>query len=84
MFAEDSIALLKASGINFSAHQSDGISVEHFGELLMASGLVLVDDVRWLSFHSGEQDLSAAPPFVHTARTVPHTTFVQATTSGTC
>lgn len=53
MYAEDSIALLKASGIDFARHAREGISLPHFGELLMTSGLVLVPDVRWISFHSG-------------------------------
>jgi hypothetical protein len=27
--------------------------VFRFGELMMTSGLVLMDNVRWISFHSG-------------------------------
>lgn len=53
MYAEDSIELLKQSGIDFSKHEHHGIDVPRFGELLMTSGLVLMDDVRWISFHSG-------------------------------
>lgn len=53
MYAEDSIQLLKESGIDFARHASEGIDVARFGELIMMSGLVLCDDVKWVSFHSG-------------------------------
>ncbi|CAM9401904.1 unnamed protein product, partial [Discosporangium mesarthrocarpum] len=53
MYAHDSIELLKNSGIDFDAHESRGIDVHHFGELLMTSGLVLLPNVHWISFHSG-------------------------------
>ena len=53
MYAQDSIDLLVRSGIDFEAHDARGIDVDHFGELLMTSGLVLNDEVKWLSFHSG-------------------------------
>lgn len=33
--------------------QRHGIDVFRFGEVLMTSGLVLMDEVRWISFHSG-------------------------------
>jgi CCR4-NOT transcription complex subunit 7/8 len=50
--AHDSIELLKTSGIDFEKFQKHGIDVPHFGELMMMSGLVLNDDVKWVSFHS--------------------------------
>lgn len=53
MYAQDSIDLLTRSGIEFRLHEEKGIDVEHFGELLMTTGLVLNDDVKWISFHSG-------------------------------
>ena len=53
MYAEDSIELLKQSGIDFERHASEGVDVQRFGELIMMSGLVLVDEVKWISFHSG-------------------------------
>jgi CCR4-NOT transcription complex subunit 7/8 len=53
MYAQDSIDLLTNSGINFSKHEQFGIDVEVFGEVLTSSGLVLLDDVKWISFHSG-------------------------------
>ncbi|KAI8852705.1 ribonuclease H-like domain-containing protein [Chytridium lagenaria] len=53
MYAQDSIDLLTKSGIDFKKHEEHGIDVEHFGELLTSSGFVLVDEVKWISFHSG-------------------------------
>jgi len=52
MFAQDSIELLKTSGIDFDKFEEFGIDVHTFGELMMMSGLVLTDDVKWISFHS--------------------------------
>ncbi|CAO3600380.1 unnamed protein product [Absidia cylindrospora] len=54
MYAQDSIELLTKSGIEFKKHEDYGIDVEHFGELLISSGFVLLDDVKWVSFHSGD------------------------------
>ncbi|VDO96582.1 unnamed protein product [Soboliphyme baturini] len=53
MYAQDSIDLLQNSGIQFKHHEDDGIEVFHFAELLITSGLVLCENVKWLSFHSG-------------------------------
>ncbi|KAJ1651510.1 CCR4-NOT core DEDD RNase subunit [Dispira simplex] len=53
MYAQDSIELLTNSGIDFNKNKEMGIDVEDFGELMISSGLVLEDDVRWISFHSG-------------------------------
>uniref|UniRef100_A0A7S1YCK0 poly(A)-specific ribonuclease n=1 Tax=Grammatophora oceanica TaxID=210454 RepID=A0A7S1YCK0_9STRA len=53
MFAQDSIDLLVNSGISFEDHATRGIDPLLFGELLMVSGLVLDDRVKWVSFHSG-------------------------------
>jgi CCR4-NOT transcription complex subunit 7/8 len=51
MYAQDSIDLLTKSGIDFKKNQEFGILVEDFGELVMSSGLVLFNDVKWVSFH---------------------------------
>lgn len=53
MYAQDSIDLLQKSGISFEDHARRGIDPLLFGELLMVSGLVLDDRVKWVSFHSG-------------------------------
>ncbi|SMR56720.1 unnamed protein product [Zymoseptoria tritici ST99CH_1A5] len=53
MYAESSIELLKASGVDFHRHLEMGVSHEAFGALLTTSGLAFNTDVHWLSFHSG-------------------------------
>ncbi|MEQ2194554.1 CCR4-NOT transcription complex subunit 7 [Xenoophorus captivus] len=53
MYAQDSIELLTTSGIQFKKHEEEGIETLYFAELLMTSGVVLCDGVKWLSFHSG-------------------------------
>ncbi|KAL5012248.1 hypothetical protein ScPMuIL_010799 [Solemya velum] len=53
MYAQESIDLLTNSGIQFKKHEDDGIDVNSFAELLMTSGIVLNEQVKWLSFHSG-------------------------------
>ena len=53
MYAQDSIDLLTRSGIEFKQHEERGIDVDYFGEVFMTSGLVLNDDIKWISFHSG-------------------------------
>jgi len=50
--AHDSIELLKTSGIDFNKFNELGIDLPKFGELVMMSGLVLNEDVKWVSFHS--------------------------------
>ena len=53
MYAQDSIELLKNAGLNFSQHQADGIDILKFGRLMLTSGLVLMPEITWMSFHSG-------------------------------
>ena len=53
MYAADSIELLRHSGIDFAAHAARGIDTRRFGEALLVSGVVLIPDVRWITFHSG-------------------------------
>ncbi|XP_025088355.1 CCR4-NOT transcription complex subunit 7-like [Pomacea canaliculata] len=53
MYAQESIDLLRKSGIQFEKLESDGILPNDFAELLTTSGVVLMDDIKWLSFHSG-------------------------------
>lgn len=52
MFAQDSIELLKQSGIDFAKMEARGIDVSNFGELLMSSGIVLNEDVSLCRGHS--------------------------------
>ncbi len=44
---------LQNSGIQFEKHEEEGIDPNAFAELMLVSGLVLMDNVKWLSFHSG-------------------------------
>jgi len=53
MYAEDSVDLLQNSGILFDKHEQEGIDPIHFAEIMLVSGLVLREPVKWLSFHSG-------------------------------
>lgn len=53
MYAQESTAMLEKAGIDFNMHEKNGIDPFDFGALLMTSGLVLMDDVHWISFHSG-------------------------------
>ncbi|CAA7407289.1 unnamed protein product [Spirodela intermedia] len=53
VFANDSIELLRQSGIDFKKNIEKGVDAQRFGELLMSSGVVLNDAVHWVTFHSG-------------------------------
>lgn len=52
MYAQESIDLLAKSGIVFQKNLESGIDPMHFAELLTSSGVVLIDKVTWISFHS--------------------------------
>ena len=53
MYAQESIDLLTNSGIQFKKHEEEGIDTTEFAVLLIGSGVVLCDNIYWLSFHSG-------------------------------
>ena len=53
LYAQDSIDLLTASGINFEKFETDGVDIMTFAQHFTSSGLVLSPDISWLSFHSG-------------------------------
>ncbi|KAJ7288141.1 ribonuclease H-like domain-containing protein [Mycena rebaudengoi] len=53
MYAPDSIDLLQKSGIDFQRHEEIGIAPNDFAELMITSGMVLSEDTKWISFHSG-------------------------------
>nr|ABK22659.1 unknown [Picea sitchensis] len=52
-YASDSIELLRQSGIDFKKNSELGVDSHRFAELLMSSGIVLNENVRWITFHSG-------------------------------
>lgn len=49
--AADSIAMLKEAGINFEELAERGIDPYHFADEMISSGMVLNDDVHWITFH---------------------------------
>ena len=51
MYSPDSIELLQKSGIDLQRHEEMGIEPNDFAELMITSGLVLVEDTKWISFH---------------------------------
>ena len=53
MYSQDSTTMLAKSGVDFAMHEKNGIDPFEFASLLISSGLVLLDDVHWVSFHSG-------------------------------
>ena len=52
-YSEDSIQLLKNSGIEFDMHFREGIEPLEFAEIFTVSGLVLNEDIIYITFHSG-------------------------------
>lgn len=50
-FSQESIQLLMSSGIDFSVLPQRGIPVERFGEVLITSGLILNENINWITFH---------------------------------
>lgn len=53
LFAVDSMDLLERSGLDFGEHARAGVDANEFAELMITSGLVLNDEVQWVSFHGG-------------------------------
>ena len=53
MCSGDSIDFLERNGLDFDAHEHEGIDTYTFAALLVSSGLVCDEDVHWISFHSG-------------------------------
>mmetsp|Transcript_31434 Transcript_31434/g.54513 ORF Transcript_31434/g.54513 Transcript_31434/m.54513 type:complete len:292 (+) Transcript_31434:463-1338(+) len=52
-YAEDSIKLLRRSGIRFDHLKENGIEMKDFAEYFLTSGAVLNPDIKWVTFHSG-------------------------------
>ncbi len=50
-YSAESIQLLMNSGINFEALPERGISMDRFGEFFITSGLILNENVNWITFH---------------------------------
>lgn len=52
MVSAESLELFKKSGINFEKHQKNGVDSLEFAHLLIDSGLLLSDEITWLSYHA--------------------------------
>lgn len=52
--------LRNTRGFDLAKHQTQGIDIAQFGELVMTSGLVLNDEIRWITF-CGSSDFSERP-----------------------
>ncbi|GER46987.1 polynucleotidyl transferase [Striga asiatica] len=53
VYFSDSIDLLINSGIDLEKNNEKGVDIDRFSELLMSSGIVMNDNIRWLTFHGG-------------------------------
>ena len=53
MYSEVSIEALRQAGVDFPSLERDGIDPNEFAALLIGSGLVCEEEVRWISFHGG-------------------------------
>lgn len=64
LFSQDSLdGLRHTRGLDLAKHHSQGIDTQQFGELLMGSGIVLNEDIRWITF-CGSNGFSERPPEV--------------------
>ncbi|CAK0906589.1 unnamed protein product, partial [Prorocentrum cordatum] len=62
LYAQDSIdGLRHTRGLDLQKHNTQGIDTAQFGELLMSSGLVLNEDVRWITY-CGSNGFHERPP----------------------
>jgi CCR4-NOT transcription complex subunit 7/8 len=52
MYSSSAIELLQQSGIDFNRFNADGINAFEFTQLLFTSGLIMNDDVYYVTFHS--------------------------------
>jgi len=68
-YNQESINLLINSGINFNILPKCGISIESLGELFLTSGLILNDNICWISYH-GSYDFAYFLKFL-TGQTLP-------------
>jgi CCR4-NOT transcription complex subunit 7/8 len=56
-FSHESIQILEEAGIDFIKFNHEGIDVDYFAENFISSGIVLNDNLRWITFH-GAYDLA--------------------------
>lgn len=53
MYNSSSIESLQSAGLDFAAIERDGIDPHEFAALLIPSGLLCDEKVKWISFHGG-------------------------------
>lgn len=56
-FLQESINLLEEAGIDFPKFNLEGIDCEYFAENFISSGIVLNENIKWITFH-GAYDLA--------------------------
>ncbi|EPR79195.1 ccr4-associated factor [Spraguea lophii 42_110] len=52
MYSKESIDLLIQAKINFKKHKINGIKINDFIELLITTGILMNEKIKWVSFHS--------------------------------
>lgn len=52
MMSSESFELLQKSGINFDNHLHNGIEIFEFSQLMIDSGLLMEDNVTWITYHA--------------------------------
>lgn len=52
-YSANSVDMLRLSGIDFDRFAAEGVDSTRFAELMMSSGVVLNDNIQWVTFHSG-------------------------------
>jgi len=51
MYSQESLEPLQKAGFDFQRHEEFGILPNDFAELMITSGLVLMPETKWISFH---------------------------------
>lgn len=51
VYAKEAIDFLFKSGLKFEEYDKNGIEYKHFGEIMIASGLICNNNITWVSFH---------------------------------
>jgi len=51
IFTQEAICLLESAGIDFKKLKQKGIDIETFAEHMLTSGIILNENVTWITFH---------------------------------
>lgn len=52
MVSAESMELLRKAGVNFDHHKNNGVSIFEFAQLMMDSGLLMDQNVTWITYHA--------------------------------